>query len=57
MQAVNIKDVKNPQLMFMPSMIKFNSLDEWEKFKEKHIQVLRRRRDWYFNPDELLLVQ
>lgn len=54
---ININDVKEQDVSFMPSRIQFNNYLEWKEFYNKYEEVLRMRRDWYFNINRLQLVQ
>ncbi len=54
---INIKDVKEKSVSFMPSKIKFNSKEEFYQFERQYNEVLGKRRDWYFNSKTLIFCQ
>ncbi len=56
-EFININDVKEKDVCFMPARIQFNSLEEFNQFERNHNEVLSKRRDWYFNSKTLRMVQ
>lgn len=56
-EYININDVKEKDVLFMPAKIQFNTMNEWREFEEKYNPVLSKRRDWYFNSKTLQFVQ
>ncbi len=47
----------NKALIHQPARIQFNTMKEWQQFKDKYYNVLSKRRDWYINTVTLRFIQ